>query len=105
MAPHPGAIFHFRYPAAVPTLLDVVTQLSTYDAEHVIYAARPWSASCAAAVIGLADPDGVPARPPDGLERLVDVADAVDFFSGGWADSIDDEARCERLIQYATYDA
>ncbi len=88
----------------MPTLLEVVAQLSTFEPTHVIHVARPWSPAALAAVLGPPAPDGADAPAPDGLDRLVDIADAVDFFSGGWADGLDDEARCERLIQYATYD-
>lgn len=90
----------------MPTLLEVVAQLSTFGPEHVIFVARPWSPAALAAVVGPPAPDGTSAGTdaPEGLDRLVDVADALDFFSGGWADGLDDEARCERLIQYATYD-
>lgn len=94
----------------MPSLLDVIAQLSTYDVEHVIYAAKPWLSTSHAAVVAIRRGAPASAAAPDddtadSLVRLVDVADAIDFFSGGWADGLDEESRCERLIQYATFDS
>lgn len=91
------------------TLLDVVTNLDTFDSESTIYAAEPWSRTSAAVVATEPDDGSVPRDAASlGATYFIEVFVAHEFLAG-WKSSVNPDAseteQCERLIQYAINDA
>jgi hypothetical protein len=90
-------------------LIDVVTNLASFDEDLTIYAARPWTCDSHALVAREPAAGGLPleAKTAD-LNYFIEVLIAKEFLSG-WAENekrtIPPREQCDRLIHYAIYDA
>jgi len=91
------------------TLLDAVERLDSLDDDSTIYAAEPWTETSHA--ITVTEPDGrFPAAQATraGLRYFLEVSIARDFLDG-WTTNVAQapslQAKCARLIKYATNDA
>jgi predicted nuclease of predicted toxin-antitoxin system len=92
---------------SIVTLLDVVTNLDTYDQEFTIYAAEPWSPASATIVAMEPDDGSVPREAAAlGATDFGEVFVANEFLEG-WKANVKPDAsateRCERLIQHAAH--
>jgi hypothetical protein len=83
--------------------------LGSLEGAATIYAAKPWSPDSLAIVASAPEQGGLPTdvRQLD-LKYFLEVDIARDFL-GDWSASLETEptldAKCARLIQYATFDA
>lgn len=91
------------------TLLQVVLGLDSFDKEHTIYAAEPWTANSEAIVeMGPESGRGVPpAAQKLGLQYFIEVDIAQEFLEGWMRTRTQPTSieQCDRLIQYAMNDA
>lgn len=90
-------------------LLDVVGRLSDFDEEDTIYVSEPWTEESDAMVAPEPEEGLVPANAAKaGLTYFIEIFIAIEF-TEAWIASLDEEpslsAICQRLIEYATYDA
>lgn len=91
------------------TLLDLLERLDELDEEDTIYAGEPWTGSSQAVSAREPDEGGLPAEAEErGLAYFLEVSIARETLED-WAAAQPEpptaEARCERLIRYATDDA
>lgn len=90
-------------------LIDVVANLGSYDSELTIYASKPWTCDSVAIVAHEPDRGGVPPEAESsGAEYFIEVFVAKEFLEGWIASEgrpTSAREQCERLIQYAIYDA
>jgi hypothetical protein len=91
------------------TIIEAVQNLDSLDSEGTIYAARPWAANSIAVVDS--EPEGGGIRhdaKEKGLDYFLEVIIAREILEDLEAyleRAPTSEERCERIIQYATYDA
>jgi hypothetical protein len=90
-------------------LIDIVANLSTYDAELTIYAAEPWACDTEAVVTQEPDTGELPPEAAAlGASYFVEVFVANEFLEGWRRNERPDatvKEQCERLIHYAVHDA
>lgn len=98
-----------RTAASTSTLIEIVANLGTCDPQATIYAAKPWT--CDSLVVVTPEPAGG-GLPPEAEARGTVYFIEVNLAQELLADWVHAESRptsareqCERLIQYATYDA
>lgn len=93
----------------VTTLREIVATLDVLDDELTIYARKPWSPDCEAVVAREPDEGGLPQEAEEkSMAYFLEVFLAQEFLSSWVAaqpepPSIDQQ--CDRLAQYAQYDA
>jgi len=91
------------------TLLEAIGSFKSLDQESTIYAVKPWTPS-SEVVLELEPEEGElpPGTIPAGFDYFLEVF-IVEEFLDGWASNWPSEPslyeKCERLIQYAIYDA
>ncbi|MEZ2329937.1 hypothetical protein AB6802_09450 [Mesorhizobium sp. RCC_202] len=91
-------------------LLDIVGRLSDFDEDDTIYVAEPWTEDSDAMVATAPDDSTKPpkAAAKAGLTYFIEIFIAIEF-TEAWVESQEAEpslsAICQRLIEYATYDA
>lgn len=97
--------------AQLTTLIEIAAAYKELDAEDTIFAKKPWTGQSEAVV--MRDVDG---RVPDeakslGLDYFLEISITNEFLDA-WVDWSRTqgaeptlEQKCQRLIQYATYDA
>lgn len=96
--------------AKITKLLDIVGRLSDFDEDDTIYAAEPWTGDSDAMVATAPDDSIVPpkAAAKAVLTYFIEVFIAIEF-TEAWVASQEEKpslsAICQRLIEYATYDA
>jgi hypothetical protein len=90
-------------------LVEVVSNLASYDEELTIYAKEPWTCDSEAILAYESDAGGVPPEATGtGATYFIEVFIANEFLDG-WRNSqqraVTAQEQCERLIQYAIHDA
>ncbi|RUU50124.1 hypothetical protein [Mesorhizobium sp. M2C.T.Ca.TU.002.02.1.1] len=96
--------------AKITKLLDIVGRLSDFDEEDTIYVSEPWTEDSDAMVATAPDDSIVPpkAAAEAGLTYFIEIFIAIEF-TEAWVASQEEKpslsAICQRLIEYATYDA
>ena len=94
-------------------LIELVERLAELDDEYFIFACEPWTED-SDAMVAREDPDrkpfGIPLEAAEaGMAYFLEVFIARDEVLEGWIASLDEKptsaAICQRLIQYATYEA
>lgn len=90
-------------------LLDIVGRLSDFDEDDTIYVSEPWTVDSDAMVATEPEEGLVPAKAAKaGLTYFIEIFIAIEF-TEAWVASLDEKptlsAICQRLIEYATYDA
>lgn len=96
--------------AKITKLLDIVGRLSDFDEEDTIYVSEPWTEDSYAMVATAPDDSIVPpkAAAEAGLTYFIEIFIAIEF-TEAWVASQEEKpslsAICQRLIEYATYDA
>jgi len=94
-------------------LIELVERLSELDDEYIIFACEPWTED-SDAMVALEDPDrkpfGIPLEASEaGMTYFLEVDIARDEVLEGWIASLDEKptlsAICQRLVEYAIYDA
>ena len=94
-------------------LIQLVERLAELDGEYTIYACEPWTED-SDAMVALEDPDrkpfGIPLEAAEAeMMYFLEVDIARDEVLEGWIASLDAKptlaAICQRLIEYAIYDA
>ncbi|TPL05306.1 hypothetical protein FJ938_15215 [Mesorhizobium sp. B2-4-14] len=90
-------------------LLDIVGRLSDFDEDDTIYVWKPWTVDSDAKVATEPEEGLVPAKAAKaGLTYFIEIFIAIEF-TEAWVASQKEtpslSAICQRLIEYATYDA
>ena len=87
------------------TLLEIIQNLATYDAEWTIYAAEPWTSESQAIVAFELDSGGLPSEAGDlDLDYFLEVFIAREFVAD-LDDTLSAEDQCRRVVLYAINDA
>jgi hypothetical protein len=94
-------------------LIELLARLDELNSEAIIYACEPWTAD-SDAMVALEDPEsGLPfGMPPEaaeaGMKYFLEVFTTREVVEG-WLSNLDEKptlaAICQRVIQYAIYDA
>jgi len=89
-------------------LIDVVTNLKSYDEDLTLYVTKPWTYDSEAVLALEPDQGGLPDEAKShGAEYFIEVFVATDFLDGYIENSGPKSAQeqCERLIYYALHDS
>ena len=91
------------------TLREIIANLDAFDDQLTIYARTPWTPESEAMVEREPDEGGLPEGARNsGMSYFLEVFLARDFLSS-WAAALPQppslDQRCDRLAQYALYDA
>jgi hypothetical protein len=94
---------------SVTKLGAVLVSLDSFDAEHTIYAAEPWSKESKTVVAHEPETGGVPEEAQaQGMKYFLEVFVARDFLED-WKTTLNKEPTrdevCARLIHFAIHDA
>ena len=94
-------------------LIELLARLNELDSEEIIYACEPWTADSDAMVTPEDPESGLPfGMPPEaaeaGMTYFLEVFTTREVVEG-WLNNLDEKptlaAICQRVIQYAIYDA
>jgi hypothetical protein len=95
----------------IAKLIELLARLDELDSEETIYACEPWTADSDAMVAPdpELDPNGTPPEAAEaGMKYFLEVFTTREFVED-WIASLDEKptlaAICQRVIQYAIYDA
>ncbi len=93
----------------VGRLIEIVARLSEFDEYDTIYAAEPWTENSDAMVATEPESGGLPLEASEaGMEYFLEIFISREFIEG-WLPSLPQKPSlsetCQRLIEYATYDA
>jgi hypothetical protein len=91
------------------SLVEAVERLSEFHSDDTIYASEPWSATSDAIIAREREAGGLPANAAEaGMTYFLEISIARDFLED-WIASQEEKpssaAICQRIIQYAAYDA
>ena len=93
----------------VGRLIEIVARLSEFDEYDTIYAAEPWTEDSRAMVATEPESGGLPPEAVEaGFEYFLEIFISREVIEG-WLASLAEKPSlsetCQRLIEYATYDA
>lgn len=93
----------------VGRLIDLVAKLSEFDEYDTIYAAEPWTEDSDAMVATEPESGGLPLEASEaGMTYFLEIFISREVIEG-WLASLTEKPNlsetCQRLIEYATYDA